>query len=231
MIDRTPRGKTYCGVSEFDELHLRPVRTTERVGITRDGWKVRQIITVCDFGRVDRTVADPDAMIEQPERDLDEAGQVIPTPREAAQQLRASVSRDTILTYLREHGLSTQRDLATALNYSRHALGLHLHAGKGTDYQCVGLHPSLWGIAGVQYPRYDSLPTYAQKFYDAIKEHGPMTVRQLCDVTGVSQGSATGRIGDFDDVFVQVGHATVQSGRKHAREHVVAVWGLVDDGD
>lgn len=55
------RSKAFAGDAEYDGLRLRLVERREVVGITRDGWKVRHCVTVLDFGKPSRTIADPDA--------------------------------------------------------------------------------------------------------------------------------------------------------------------------
>ena len=71
-MNADPRGTCYAGDDDFDNLHARVVARHDVVGITRDGYVVRHIVTVCDFGKPSRTPADPDAALADEGTDLDD---------------------------------------------------------------------------------------------------------------------------------------------------------------
>lgn len=147
MSNHSPRGSTYSGYPEFDNLQARHVRTTERVGMTRDGWKIKQTVVVCDFGKPDRTAADPDALLADTERLPREP---YPANRRSTKSLtpRANPTQARTVAYIQEHGPSSIPDMARCFGLEPSTVHKHVTRREGYVYARVGKRggADLWGL-------------------------------------------------------------------------------------
>lgn len=182
---------------------------------------IRTTYEVIDIGRADPLPpADPDAQlgIEPWEADSEPFVTAVRGKKDALAE-RDGLLMASVKAHLADYGESSVRIIAENVGASSNAVTNHLRKHTGV-YVYLGGPRGLWGLVGVEYGLSPSLPQYVYVFRAALQKHGPMTVAELCRVTGIMRGSATVGMARFTDIFVKVGHAT--RGRMMA-----AIWGLV----
>ena len=140
------RGSAYANDPAYDTLQARHVRTTERIGYTLDGWLVKQTITVMDFGKPSRDVADPDVMIDAQERIPHVPAH--PRPSRTPGTPNNSKMQQLVVDYLTEFGPSFTSVIGDDLGMSQQALWKHIKRREGYVYHCVERRgmAKMWGL-------------------------------------------------------------------------------------
>lgn len=210
------------GYAEYDNLSGYVDRTYTTTWHDKDGNLWRKTCTVINLGRPDRgTPVDPDAQLDtEPWNDTADRLVVATAGKKDALAEREALLLVRVQAHLRKYGASTAKDLAVSVGIGQPQVANHLR--KYTDkYMLLEGSLYLWGLVGVDYGVNPALPQYVVMFRATLLEHGPLTVADLCRLSGVQKGSATTGMARYTNIFAKVGYKT--NGRM-----LTTIWGLVE---
>jgi hypothetical protein len=126
---------------------------------------------------------------------------------------------ERVRAHLLNYGATTARDLAANVGIGIKQVCNHLRKHTDKYVHLMGAHP-MWGLVGIDYEVKVTLPQYVHIFRATLEKYGPLTVVELCRLSGIQKGSATVGMARYTDIFVQVTHTV------HGRQKA-AIWGLV----
>lgn len=188
-LERTT-GNAFANDPAYDSLTGYVTHCTDIVGITRDGWKVRHVVTVINLGRPDRVMpVDPDAQMQPEQLDYEFANDGLKAMYEEKKSRMAerdAQAMAALVDYLKEHG-PQRYDTLLALTEWDHFTSLRRHLNRYPDvYVKLNVDPVIWGLPGQKVGLEVKAQSDATKVRNALEKHGPMTARQVGAWTGMA---------------------------------------------